>query len=166
MLPVEKIKAIQRILEVTADGDFGPKSRAALEALISEVSSKGVVKGLASSFADPADVASFRKCKTTGKSDLECFKVGDNGVGKWGKDTTGSTPMCALPPEDWQHLIKPQGTKVKVTVGPLSVICELQDTMPKKANIKNGAVIDLNPAAAKALGLKPPFMVPCTWQWA
>jgi len=35
MNPTEKIKAIQRILEVPDDGDFGKKSKAALDALIS-----------------------------------------------------------------------------------------------------------------------------------
>ena len=43
---------------------------------------------------------------------------------------------------------------------------ELQDTMPHKANITNGAIIDLNPAACSALGLTPPVMVPVRWRWA
>lgn len=178
MSNTDKIKAIQTILGVTADGAFGPISRAALEKLIN--GEDGVVhSGKASSFADPADVAAFKKCKAEGNSDNYCFSKGDNGIGtptlgkldatgkRIGADTTGNVPMCALPPEDWKPLgSKAPGALVLVTANGKKVVCELRDTMPKRANIKNGAVIDLSPAASKALGLKPPFMVPCTWQWA
>lgn len=169
MTALEKIKAIQRILGVVEDGDFRTKSRKALEDLITQAAapSRGT-RGLASSFADPRDIAAFRVCKSLGKSDQECFKVGDNGIGKWGVDTTLPVPMCALPREDWAHLARPAGTMVKVTIlsSMKSVICQLQDTMPAKKNIKNGAVIDLNPAAARALNLDPPFLKPCVWEWA
>ena len=54
-----------------------------------------------------------------------------------------------------------------VTYKDKSVVGELGDTMPHKANIKNGAGIDLNPAFAKALGQKPPFMLQgVQWEWA
>ena len=120
----------------------------------------------ASSFADPADVAAFRRCKASGKSDQECFKVGDNGIGCWGDDTTADKPMCALPPEDWKPLgAKARGALVLVKANGREVVCELRDTMPQKANIKNGAGIDLNPAAVKALGLRQPIMVAATWEW-
>ena len=120
----------------------------------------------ASSFADPADVRAFRRCKAQGKTDRECFKVGDDGMGKWGDDTTANRPMCALPPEDWRPLgAKARGAKVRVVVNSRSVICELRDTMPAKRNIKNGAGIDLNPAACAGLGLRPPVLVAATWQW-
>lgn len=123
--------------------------------------------GYATSFADPADVAAFRKCKAQGKSDAQCFKVGDNGIGCWGDDTTAARPMCALPPEDWKPLGKnARGAKVLVIVGYKSVLCELRDTMPARRNIKNGAVIDLNPAACKALGLTPPMKAHCAWAFA
>jgi hypothetical protein len=172
MTPTEKIKAIQRILGVTDDGDFRAISRRALENLINEAETPTHApvngrQGLASSFADPKDIAAFKRCKALGKSDMECFKVGDNGIGKWGMDTTRPVPMCALPREDWAHLDRPQGTLVKVTIlsSGRHVVCELQDTMPALANIKNGAVIDLNPAASAALGLNPPFLKPCVWEW-
>lgn len=120
----------------------------------------------ASSFADPADVAAFRRCKAKGMSDQEAFKYGDNGIGKWGDDTTGPVPMCALPPEDWLPLgNKARGAKVRVCANGKEVICELRDTMPRKKNIKNGAGIDLNPAAVAALGMNPPIMVSATWEW-
>jgi len=125
-----------------------------------------VHKVKASSFADPADVLAFKRCKAEGKSNAECFKVGDNGIGKWGDDTTVDSPMCALPYEDWQALGgNARGAKVLVKANGREVVCELMDTMPHKANIKNGAGIDLNPAAVAVLGLKPPIMIPATWEW-
>ena len=176
MTPLEKIKSIQTTLEVTPDGQFGPKSRAALESLIQDAKTipapssapdGATHKVKASSFADPVDVAAFKRCKAKGGTDQECFKVGDNGIGKWGDDTTGPVPMCALPPEDWEHLgSAARGAKVLVVANKASVVCELRDTMPHKAHIQNGAGIDLNPAAVNALGLRPPIMVDATWQWA
>ena len=122
---------------------------------------------MASSFADPADIAAFKRAKARGLSDQQAFRYGDNGIGKWGQSTVqGTGPSCALPPEDWQALPhQPQGTKVKVTVRGRFVICELSDTMPGRSAIENGAGIDLNPDACAALGLVPPILVPATWQW-
>jgi hypothetical protein len=37
----------------------------------------------ASSFADPADVAVYKRCLKSGKTPVQCFAVGDNGVGLW-----------------------------------------------------------------------------------
>lgn len=131
----------------------------------------GIVKNqknyvIASSFADPADIRRFRACKATGKSDRECFKVGDNGIGCWGDDTTQDKPMVALPPEDWKPLgNRARGALVLVIAGKRTVLAELRDTMPRKANIKNGCGIDLNPAACEALGYEPPVKIAVTWQW-
>lgn len=121
----------------------------------------------ASSFADPADVVAFKRCKARGKSDKECFKVGDNGLGKWGHNTAQDhSPMCALPPEDWKSAKKKGGARVAVTYKGHTVEGILGDTMPHRANIQNGAGIDLNPAFAKAFGLHPPFLVDgVTWKW-
>jgi hypothetical protein len=129
---------------------------------------------LASSFADPDDVRVFKRCKALGHSDQFCFKTGDNGIGKWGANTAQEhTPMCALPRDVWQRAGKKGGAKVRVTYRgemqnktPISVEGILADTMPSTANIKNGCGIDLNPAFAKKLGLKPPFKVPVEWEWA
>lgn len=158
-----KVEQIQDILGVVSDNVWGKKSQAALDTLIALVGSRIV---MASSFADPADIAAFRRCKGMGKSDQECFKSGDNGIGKWGDETTVDKPMCALPPERWQILgDDARGARVRVKANGKEVVCELRDTMPRLGNIKNGAGIDLNPAAVKALGLKPPIMVPATWSW-
>lgn len=175
----EKRKAIQRILGVTEDGLFGPETQGAFEALhqrfdnFGEVSGlndwmkrvRRVTKGKASSFADPADVRRFMACKAEGKTDSECFKVGDNGIGLWGTPTTQDRPMCALPRDDWQGMQDANGKLVRVRANGREVVCELRDTMPWRKNIRNGAVIDLNPAACRALGLTPPILVDAEWEW-
>jgi len=125
----------------------------------------------ASSFADPGDVAAYKKAIAEGKSEEEALKVGDNGIGKWGDDTTSEgQPMCALPPEDWQAKWgvgnAARGKKVAVTYDGKKVIGELRDTMPSKANITNGAGIDLNPGFAKAFNVVQPFMLKnVLWDW-
>lgn len=162
---IARVKAIQTTLGVLDDGEWGSISQGALDRLLAKTPNQPRhVK--ASSFADPADVRRFRACKATGKTDMQCFAVGDNGVGKWGDDTTVNRPMVALPPEDWQHLKNPRGARVEVVANGRTVICELRDTMPRRANIKNGAGIDLNEAACRAIGLKPPIMTKATWKWA
>lgn len=171
-------KEIQAILNVTIDGNIGPRSMAALESLKNTADDAPwpIVGGgdthnvFASSFADPADVKAFRACKATGKTDQECFEVGDNGIGKWGDDCReGAGPKCALPPEDWQAKFgtgdAARHAKVIVTANGRKVECQMDDTMPHKAHITNGAGIDLSPDAVEALGLRPPIMVRATWAW-
>lgn len=125
------------------------------------------MKGIASSFADPADVARFKACKARGNSDQTCFRVGDNGIGKWGHFTAQThTPMAAVPRDVWQKAGKKGGAKLVVTYLGRSVEGILGDTMPASWNVTNGACIDLNPAFAKALGVKPPFMLKnVEWRW-
>jgi hypothetical protein len=126
---------------------------------------------VASSFADLKDVAAYKKAISQGKTEAQALKVGDNGIGKWGDNTArDDVPMCALPPEDWQPKWgagnNARGRKVAVTFKGKTVIGELRDTMPHKANIKNGAGIDLNPGFAKALGVTPPFLLrDVKWEW-
>ena len=127
--------------------------------------------GKASSFADPADVAAFKRCKAQGHSDNYCFGKGDNGLGCWGDKTSeDSGPACALPPEDmeerWGSVAKAKHALVDVTANDKTVTCVLKDRMMHKANITNGAIIDLNPDAVRALGLEPPIMVHASWQWS
>lgn len=126
---------------------------------------------LASSFADPADIAAFKRCKAKGHSDQECFKVGDNGVGCWGDDcSAGSGPCCALPPEVmeyfWGSTNAAKHQKVVVTRFENKVTCTIKDRMPHLANIHNGARIDLNYDALVALGLEPPTMTQVVWHKA
>jgi hypothetical protein len=170
---LDTIKAIQGLLGVTQDGIFGPKSQAAMVKVIAGAgmpveSSYAVHSVIASSFADPADVTAFKRCKDKGGSDHDCFRVGDNAVGLWGDSTEeGTGPSCALPPDDWHPFYNTARLKkVLVKANENEVVCELKDTMPPKTYITNGAGIDLNPDAVRALGLEPPIMESATWQWA
>jgi len=175
----DAIKQIQAILHVAEDGLIGPKTLRELTALstlpagadwpgaASVPDEEGWHDVKASSFADPADVAAFRKCKGEGGSDTYCFGRGDNGVGKWGDDcAAGSGPACALPPEDWAIWgAEARKKQVRVRVLGREVICELRDTMPHRTHITNGAGIDLNPDAVAAFGLRPPLMIAAAWRW-
>jgi hypothetical protein len=175
MTDKEKIAALQTILGVTADSVFGPASRAALESLtasatIPVAAPDGAHAVKASSFADPADVRAFKRCKERGGSDQDCFKVGDNGIGAWGDDCSeGSGASCALPPDDmiskWGSVEAAKHKPVYVTANNTRITCILRDRMPWKKNITNGAGIDLNPDSVRALGLEPPLMTRATWQW-
>lgn len=178
MTAIEARQQIQGILGVTQDGRIGPKSLDALNALVHAddasdwppASPGDTHEVMASSFADPADVKAFRECKAEGKTDQECFLVGDNGVGKWGDDcTAGSGPSCALPPEDWEQF-GAQARRKKVLIKSvdtgLEVIAELRDTMPHKENIHNGCLIDLNFDTVTALGLNVPLKAKVIWAWA
>lgn len=185
MTALDSIKALQFTLGFTGDqidGKFGANSMARLHTLlnadpaspwppvaaIGQPQASGEIHaGIASSFADPKDVAAFKACKAEGKTDEQCFAVGDNGIGKWVDSCVeGTGPACALPPEDWQPFsLTARKKKVLVTGNGKSVVAELRDTMPHKANIHNGAIIDLSPDAVRALGWEPPIMNHVTWQW-
>lgn len=179
----ERVQKIQSILvrwspRVIIDGKVGKYTLEALNLLdelgdLEELNkTKGKVQDLsktvkASSFADPADVRAFAVCKAKGNSDLYCFAKGDNGIGKWGHlCAQEEEPMAALPREVWRLAGKTGGAKLAVTYKGVRVEGILGDTMPSLSNIKNGCGIDLNPAFAKALGTKPPFMLKnVTWEW-
>lgn len=183
----EARKRMQCLLHVAEDGFVGPLTQQAWELLLrlpETASWPGIAPDTdadgwhyvnASSFADPADVRTFRACKLRGRTDQYCFQVGDNGIGKWGDDCTADRPMCALPPEYWTQFRDAARGKL-VEVQPLSeqgtfldpsynTICELRDTMPHLANITNGAGIDLNPAAVAAIGKRPPLMTRVRWRF-
>lgn len=163
-------KLIQANVGVTADGNPGPKTAQAIADKLGIDTSQNIVK--ASSFADPKDVEAFRRCKAAGGTDQECYKVGDSGIGFQGMDCADpSRAICALPPEDWKpkwgSAANANGKPVLVTYRGKQVLGVIGDTMPHKANIANGAGIDLNPGFAREFGVSPPFMLEgVTWQWA
>jgi hypothetical protein len=173
MTAVEKWTKIQAIIGTIQDGFPGPNDTAALASLRTRALQERLTSTAhtvrASAFAYRQDIVAFQACKARGGTDQECFKVGDNGIGVWHDDTTsGTKPMCALPPEDWKPFEpNARGKLVLVKARGKEIICELRDTMPARANIKNGAGIDLNPGACLALGLVPgpSVMVDATWQW-
>ncbi len=175
MSHISDIIKIQRWAGTVPDGNFGPVSaQAVVQKLGLETQPNEEPEwhsGKGSSFADPADVRAFRRCKAEGKNDQQCFKVGDNGVGCWNDDTSeGSGPSCAIPPDDMEakfgSVAGAKHAKVIVEAAGKTATVTVKDRMPWKRNITNGAVIDLNPDAAELLGLRPPFMVPVRWKWA
>lgn len=167
---------------IDADGDYGPNSqqrekelriaaRKNPDALWPPPEKDNVVhKVLATSFADPVDVAAFRRCKANGNSDTFCFGKGDNGIGYWEDDTTTDRKIVALPPEDmverWGSVDSARGKLVAITIGGKEVVCELLEKMPHRANIHNGAGLDMNPATCRAFGLTPPVKTAAEWRWA
>jgi len=158
------IKAVQKRLGVKADGKWGPVSQAALHSLI-DTNSDGWMSCKASSFADPADVRAFERCKKTGKSDVACFAVGDNGIGQFGRITAQEhTPMIAVHKTEmvrrWGSVNAAAHREVVVMVGETTIRATVEDRISAPGRI------DLNPACAKLAGLKPPFVVPCKWRWA
>ena len=157
-----KLQKIQRILDVDDDGFWGPISQAALN---EEIDGQDGFSMTASSFADPADVVAFNKCKQQGKTDQQCFKVGDNGIGQFGKITAqDQIAMVAVHADDmiarWGSVNGAAHRPVTVTVNGTTIDATVEDRIGVKGRI------DLNPAAAKQLGLTPPFLVPCVWKWA
>lgn len=159
---------IQTLLGVKDDGFWGPKSQQALNDELEGAGGGGGGNGPfeaeASSFADPKDVEDFKKCKAQGKTDKQCFAVGDNGIGKFGKLTAQTTtPMVAIHPTDakkrWGSMDAAAHRLVRVTVGNKSVVASVEDQLGVAGRI------DLNPAAAKELGLNPPFLKDCVWEW-
>ena len=118
----------------------------------------------ASSFADPDDIKAFERCKAQGKTDKQCFEVGDNGIGCWGDSTReGTGPSCALHTSvisaRWGSKAKGKHKQVWVRYAAHEVICILKDMCGKKDRI------DLNPDAVAAIGLKPPILVEVHWEW-
>lgn len=163
---------IQKILQISVDGIWGPISQ---QALNDEINGDGTAtikeggtgfKAVASSFADPADVQAFNKCKATGKSDQACFKVGDNGIGQFGKITAQThTAMVAIHRDDmvakWGSVNAAAHRVVNVTINGNTIQATVEDRLGVAGRI------DLNPAAARQLGLNPPFLIKdCIWSWA
>lgn len=112
----------------------------------------------ASVFANPADLADYAKHHS--------LATGDNGVGAWGDDTTSDTePMVALPRDtitDADH-----GRQVIVMgASGTPFTARVADKMPATANIRNGARIDLNPAAARLAGHPGDGLAPVRWRFA
>ncbi|MFN0077775.1 MAG: hypothetical protein ACKVY0_15065 [Prosthecobacter sp.] len=162
---------IQQLIGFDADGIWGVNSQKALNAVLNGTSptatgngGNGPFKMKASSFADPKDVEDFKKCKLQGKTDKQCFAVGDNGIGAWGANTAQTTkPMVAVHKIDavarWGSFDGAAHRRVRVTVGGVSVEATVEDKLGTPDRI------DLNPAAAKKLGLNPPFLKACEWEW-
>ncbi len=154
------VRSYQASRNLTIDGWAGSKTTAdARDFLKNSATVAPWRRARASSFADPKDIAAFKACKARGHTDSYCFAYGDNGIGAWGHDTTGDLPMAALPRETWRAAEKTGGDQLllRYNKGPAFPVV-LGDTMPSKANIKNGAGIDLNPAALALFNKQAPIL--------
>lgn len=161
---------IQKLLGVEPDGFWGPISQQAFNDQHDTGAGPGAgggagFKATASSFADPADVRAFERCKAQGKTDQACFRVGDNGIGQFGKITAQThTPMVAIHKDDmiarWGSVHGAAHRPVTVTISGKTIQATVEDRLGVPGRI------DLNPACAKQLGLTPPFLVKnCVWNW-
>lgn len=170
MNALETRQEIQKLLGTDPDGVIGRKSQAALSRLIEAddfsewPQSAEVHDAIASSFADPEDVEAFKRCKATGKTDQQCFAVGDNGIGVWGDNTAQeAVPMCAIHASDmiekWGSVNGAKHQKVSCTIKGKTVEMLCADRLGVKGRI------DLNPASLKALGLHPGILEKCQWHW-
>lgn len=152
---------VQAILGVTVDGQWGPVSQAALNAARAPA---GFTPTTFSSFADPADIRAFKQCKTTGRSDVSCFNEGDNGIGQFGQITAQDTiPMVAINGEEmkdrWGSIPAAAHRVVLLLCNNIHIEARVEDRISAPGRV------DLNPAAAKALGLNPPFLTAGEWMW-
>lgn len=142
------------------DGIWGPKHQKAIEYIYSGGGEEWN-DATGTSFADPADIAAFKRCKAKGFSDMVCFQYGDNGIGLWGDSTVeGTGPSVALAKKRWEHLWHPAGTKVLVRYKDKVVEAQLKDSSGTRD------VCDMNPDTCAALGLKPPVKEPVKWRFA
>ena len=108
----------------------------------------------ATSFADESDLLAYNRAIKSGSTPQHALELGDNGVGAWGQSTVrGTGPCCALSPKTKGF---GRGRIVRVFYGDRFVDCDIRDIGPEN-------VIDLNPDAVEALGLRPPLAVLVDW---
>lgn len=110
------------------------------------IAQSGYTPATGTTFATPKDLEDFKKNGS--------FATGDNGKGYWGDDTTADVPYVALPEhelqkqfgDNWKDVAR--GHPVSVQYGGKTIEAKIGDV--------GGRGIDLNPAAASALGVKDP----------
>jgi hypothetical protein len=152
---VTKLAQIQQLLGVQPDGIWGPKSQAALDTECGRglsAATPTIHQVHASSFADPADIEAFKKCKATGRTDEQCFEVGDNGVGYWGDDTTNVDQLYVALHADhlrerWGSLAAAKHKAVLVECNGKSMQCIVGDLcgVHERVDLAPGAQFRLRP---------------------
>lgn len=156
-------KRIQKVLRVEEDGVWGPMSQAALNAWCMTCSGLWI-ECEASSFADPADIVAFKRCKATGKSDVKCFEVGDNGVGQFGDITAQELkPFVAVHKDfmisKWGSVHAAAHRDVELCINGQMIIAKVGDRISARGRI------DCNPAVLRLLKLKAPLKIAAKWRW-
>ncbi|MFZ2276307.1 MAG: hypothetical protein WAW39_00855 [Prosthecobacter sp.] len=157
-------KRIQAGLGVVVDGDWGPKSQGALNAL-SDEDGRAWIICKASSFADPADIRAFKRCKAQpGKTDLQCFKVGDNGVGESGVITSQINTAYIAVHHDF--MVSRWGSRHAAWLREVEVIANgVRFTAKVGDRISERGRIDLNPACQVIINKDAPFVIDAKWRW-
>lgn len=158
------IEQIQAEIGATVDGKWDMEDQEAFNAIKSDGTWRNTKF---TSFADPADVVAFNKCKrNTGKSDVYCFGFGDNGIGQFGKITAQDhTAMVAIHGDE---MVRQWGSRSGAAHRPVEIKLPGTDLIVEATcedRISAVGKVDLNPAAFKALGLKAPFVVKGQWRW-
>lgn len=123
------------------------------------------MNGKADSFADYSDLVAYIHARDVlGLTHDKALALGDDGRGASGKVTSQThTPMCALCPEHFQG--HHYGDKVIVLWKNYSVLCELADVRPAFTKIKDGSIIELNPAFFTAVNATPDTIEGVSWTW-
>lgn len=164
--PADTKRKVQTLLGgLFVDGEWGLKSQSKLNALIVYLNSDVWIDCEASSFADTADLAAFKRCKLTGKSDVKCFAVGDNGVGQFGKVTAQDhTPMVAIHRtfmvKRWGSVLAAAHRPVYLSINGVTISATCEDRISAPGRI------DCNPAVLRLLNLKAPLKIAAKWRWA
>ena len=125
---------------------------------------------IATSFADPADIARYLTAKAAGKTEEQALAVGDNGIGYWGDNTKkGSGARSSLPAHvitgRWGSMQNGKGRLIRVFYkgGWLDTI--LSDEGPGPKEEAEGHGLDLNFDAWAAFGVSVPAEEPVQWDW-
>jgi hypothetical protein len=116
-------------------------------------------EGLATRFADPADLQRYQDAKARGASEEQALRVGDNGIGAsdLGGISTPNTYGIAVPrsyltehfgndPADWRK------ARATITYGDQQVQVPFVDLGPGQKPQARGVVTDLTDPLARALG--------------
>jgi hypothetical protein len=118
---------------------------------------------IGTSFADPADLRAYNRSVWNGATPREALNYGDNGLGAWQLSTCADTGPCVALPAD--IVLSGTGSRnrqprrlVRVFFEDKFVDCQVRDLSPH-------GIIDLNPDACKALGLKVPLKTSLNWDW-
>jgi hypothetical protein len=117
------------------------------------------MRGYATNFADPGDLARYQRAKAAGKSESYALSIGDNGVGApvLGGVTTPESYGVAVPrsylrqqfgndPQAWRR------ARAQVTYGERTISVPIVDIGPGSKQQRRGVITDLTYPLSQDLG--------------
>lgn len=125
--------------------------------------------GKADTFADYTDLRGYINARDAlGMTPHQALSKGDDGVAASGKITAQDhTPMVALSPDLCEGHKHGDRVSIHMNNGAQPIFATWEDNRPPSGSVNPGTVLELNPAACKALGLTPPGTFgSVTWEWA